>query len=338
MKAIPRLAVGLTLSLAVASCNLLVGDGDYAFDRGVDGGGGRGAAADTGQAPSDSGAGLHDGAGSPAPGGTSSAPSGSGGDGIAGTPGGSLGASTGSAGATTGGAGGSARATTGSSGGTPGATTGGASGSAGPMTGSSGGAPGATTGGTGGAVGATTGGTGGAAGATTGGTSGAAGATTGRASLVQVYYENTDSPEATEELEIAFALGNPGTAALDLSTVTVHYYFSADGCALAGLVERCDFSLLNLAVTDCPTATFVKLPNPKPSADSYVELRFTGAGTLPPAASPYYQTTDSFHRTAYDCTFQQSNDYSYAPHLPAFTLTHTMTAYINGALVWGTEP
>ena len=106
---------------------------------------------------------------------------------------------------------------------------------------------------------------------------------------------------------------------------------------MTSLVERCDVSQLNKRGTPCPSARFVAMASPTPTADAYMELDLTGAGALLPLSPLYYEWKGAFHMAHYDCTFHQANDYSFTS-VKVFTTTQTITAYRNGVLIWGTEP
>jgi hypothetical protein len=155
---------------------------------------------------------------------------------------------------------------------------------------------------------------------------------------LQVSSQRTSSPETTQEIDIGLALGNAGMTGIGLATVTIRYYFTADGCSIGSMVNRCDVSQLNKRTAACPSARFVALASPKPTADTYLELTLTGAAILPAGSSLGYEYKGGFFRPPYDCPFQQANDYSFKAIAPQYTPNQTITAYVNGVLAWGTEP
>jgi Cellulose binding domain len=159
------------------------------------------------------------------------------------------------------------------------------------------------------------------------------------ANCLQVLYRSDGSGNGTASCEVQFELGNVGLASIDLSTVTVRYYFTADACGSTGLGSRCDAALLESHLIACPTVTFVTMPVPRATADTYMEVRFPGDGVITPGSPPPYQFALAFLSAGYVCPFQQTNDYSFFAGTPTqFLLTHTMTAYVDGKLVWGVEP
>jgi Cellulose binding domain len=133
-----------------------------------------------------------------------------------------------------------------------------------------------------------------------------------------------------------------GATAIDLATVKVRYYFTADGDR--ALVFICDYagyfnsSMTGFAVSNV-IGTFVAMGASATSlADTYLELSFT-AGTLPAGSTA--SVAFRIHDASFATSYTQTNDWSNlsnsdggAGYLDA---TH-VAAYTSGALVWGIEP
>ncbi len=263
------------------------------------------------------------------------------------------GASTGSGGygATTGGAGnaGTAGFFAGAAGATIGAA--GATGTAG-ATGASGATGAAGAGGVGGATGA--------AGTSSTGAAGVIGAAGVGAPCVtcQVKVEYTcrameDCPDAgtdgggmagVSQSQASFVLDvtNEGSTAFPLSALTLRYWYTVDPSQATQQELDCDFAALGCTniVTSMSTTqpNFVEVMPPRAHANEYSEIAFT-AGAL--SLEPRLDTGEiqlRLHNKDFS-PIMQCDDYSY--DCPTTTTTidaQKITAYINGVLVWGTEP
>lgn len=124
-------------------------------------------------------------------------------------------------------------------------------------------------------------------------------------------------------------LVNTGNAAVPLSSVKIRYYYTADGQQTQQF--WCDWSPIGNANV---SGSFVKIT--KPNADTYLEIGFLStAGILNPG-----QALDVQVRVAKSdwSNFDQSNDYSFNPTATSYGDNMKITAYIDGAKVWGIEP
>ena len=124
---------------------------------------------------------------------------------------------------------------------------------------------------------------------------------------------------------------NKGTTSVALNTVTLRYWFTGDATNPTYQLF-CDYAALGSGAI---TLRVVKLTTPRPGADAYVEVGFTG-GTLAPGAS----TGAIQVRVAKGdwSAFNQADDYSYRTPTSTFTDLTTVTGYQAGTLAWGTEP
>jgi hypothetical protein len=134
-------------------------------------------------------------------------------------------------------------------------------------------------------------------------------------------------------------LTNNGTSAIPLTQVTVRYWYTLDG-GTAAQTPNCDYTFLpgNCASIVYSASSFVTMTTPKATADHYFQFGFTsGAGSL--AASGGTTSDMQLRWNKNDFTnFTQTNDYSYNASTTAWVTTTKVTAYLNGALVYGTEP
>ncbi|MFR9787202.1 endo-1,4-beta-xylanase [Streptomyces sp. MB22_4] len=149
---------------------------------------------------------------------------------------------------------------------------------------------------------------------------------------VKVQYKNNDSAPTDNQIKPGLRVVNTGSDPVDLSKVTIRYYFTGDGGA-STFNAWCDY-----AAVGCSNVTqkVVALSSPKSGADHYVEIGFTsGAGTLAAGAN----TGDIQSRISKTdwSNFSESDDYSYATNT-AYADATKVTVYVDGTLASGIEP
>jgi hypothetical protein len=148
---------------------------------------------------------------------------------------------------------------------------------------------------------------------------------------VQYFAMVTASP--TQQISPTLQIVNNGASSVDLTTLTMRYYYTKDGCSHSDQTFVCYFAQIGSGVI---SGDFVTTTGT--NADEYLEVSFlTGAGTLAPGANTG-EIQASFHSTDYQCMFNQTNDYSFDATKTAFATWSNVTLYQNGTLVWGTEP
>jgi hypothetical protein len=180
-------------------------------------------------------------------------------------------------------------------------------------------------------------GTTGAAG--TGTMSGAGGASPCTTCMVRVSYtcRSDDSGEASFVLDVT----NESSVTFALSTLTLRYWYTVD----AGKVQELDCDFAKLGCSNLVTSTdtnpppkFVAVMPPDPKASEYVEIAFK-AGAF--ALDPLLDTGDfqlGLHNKD-GSPIVQTDDYSYNCAMKGNAVdSTTITAYLDGVLVWGTEP
>ncbi len=143
---------------------------------------------------------------------------------------------------------------------------------------------------------------------------------------VQVNYRDVDPLPMTNQLMPEIEVVNTGKTPIDLATVTVRYWFTADGNS--ALKYTCYYAAAGCGTI---TGTFVKTGGH--DADTYLLLQLSG--TLAPGASTGMIQQRINH--ANFSNMDQTNDYSYGPSMMTQAWTH-ITAYANGKLIWGQEP
>jgi hypothetical protein len=160
----------------------------------------------------------------------------------------------------------------------------------------------------------------------------AAPAASGPGLVVQDRSHDNDNPD--QQLYALFQILNNGTTAVPLSSLTMRYWLT-DQAPSDPLVFACDWAQVNCSNI---TSKFVVLSTPVAKANTYLQIGFTAAaGSIAPGqTSGEIQTR--IHHAAYS-EFDTSLTYSFIGD-PSFVYkdTQTVTLYLNGVLVWGTEP
>jgi hypothetical protein len=137
----------------------------------------------------------------------------------------------------------------------------------------------------------------------------------------------------TQEIRPHLDVINNGSSPQDLSALTVRYWYTADGSS--SQAYACDYAALPSGCSQV-SATFVQMPQPKTTADHYMEVAFTSGSIAPGLHTGEIQLR--FHDTSYAVTFSQTNDYSFDGTKTAYAPWDRVTLYRAGTLVWGIEP
>ena len=136
----------------------------------------------------------------------------------------------------------------------------------------------------------------------------------------------------TMSLGFSFTLGGQDIAASDL---TLRYWYTADAGAGSSPMESTSCSGANGLVCDDFAVALVPVTPARPMADTYAEISFP---TFPGIISTGFPFSLGFSITRGDGALSdQSNDYSYGGP-GALAPTTKVTAYVRGALIYGTEP
>ena len=147
----------------------------------------------------------------------------------------------------------------------------------------------------------------------------------------RVSYMTGNTSPATNNIQPNLQLTNVGNVPLQLSSVTIRYWFTEDGSA--PLAYACDYAPIGCSSV---TGSFAAV-SPVTGADHYLQVSFTrGAGSLQPD-----QSTGMFQNRFWNTSFTnmtQANDYSFNASDTTLTLSPTITVYYNGSLIDGTPP
>ena len=140
-------------------------------------------------------------------------------------------------------------------------------------------------------------------------------------------------PSATaQSIRPWFELVNNTDSIVDLDDVTLRYWYTADGAGEQQFL--CDWAAIG---GENIQGEFISLGSSISDADYYLELGFAAAaGALAPGAGtgPIQLRFNRSDWTSYD----QSNDYSFAPQFSSYGESLTVTGYLDGNLIFGAEP
>ncbi len=129
-----------------------------------------------------------------------------------------------------------------------------------------------------------------------------------------------------------FQIVNTTASDIPLTGLTIRYWFTRD--TDQPLFFYCDYA--NLGCENV-WGHFVTLDNPRPGADTYLEIGFgQNAGAVPALGNTGVMQTRV--RKADWSNFDETNDYSFGANQTSFGDWPKVTLYQNGTLVWGSEP
>jgi hypothetical protein len=148
--------------------------------------------------------------------------------------------------------------------------------------------------------------------------------------LAVYYYSNSEVKGSS--IQMYFDVVNFTAYSSRLSQVTVRYWFTDEEASLANQLEQYYVPLPT-------TMKFKTVDPPRQNADTMLEITFTAAGD---AGGSFVETKGfnfAFHKSSYQGTYDQTNDYSYDAKLKtSLGQNPRITAYIAGELAWGCEP
>ncbi|MFI5812372.1 glycoside hydrolase family 6 protein [Streptomyces sp. NPDC051643] len=147
---------------------------------------------------------------------------------------------------------------------------------------------------------------------------------------LKAQYKNNDSSTGDNGVRPGLKLVNGGSSTVDLSKVTIRYWFTGESSS-AGYQTFCDWAQLG-----CSTVkTSVSAVSPsRTGADHYLEVGFTSGSLAAGADSGDLQLRMAKSDWS---NFDESDDYSRGAN-SSYADAAKVTVYVAGTLVWGTEP
>jgi hypothetical protein len=138
-----------------------------------------------------------------------------------------------------------------------------------------------------------------------------------------------------------FEIFNSGTNTVTLSQITLRYWYTEEGTdgvtvATTPIAQQasCDFAAINCSNV---VMSFVQVTPAVTGANFYFLVGFgSGAGTLAAGANTS-EIQLRFNKTGFSSNYSEADDYSYLS-TTSYTTTTKVTAYLNGSLIYGTEP
>lgn len=148
---------------------------------------------------------------------------------------------------------------------------------------------------------------------------------------IKVQFYNGSLSSTDNTIYPNFRIYNNGKSTISLSSITVRYYYTID------IDKVQNFQSYRSSVdTKYVTGTFHKLNTPLDKADYYLEIGFNKkAGNLASGSYVDVQSRISMYDMSY---YVQTNDYSFNNSSTSYIDWTKTTGYINGTLIWGTEP
>jgi len=152
-----------------------------------------------------------------------------------------------------------------------------------------------------------------------------------------VEYQASEIDASVSRIRPLFIIRNNGSEPVELSRLTLRYYYSMETTAEQIYECTCAFG-----ICEQPTCgDYVKssfLPIRGKTANIYLELSFTEKAGVLGGAGLATTKVQGLIRADNGTDYDQSNDYSFNPAYTDVEAWDHVTLYLDGELVWGIEP
>jgi endoglucanase len=153
-------------------------------------------------------------------------------------------------------------------------------------------------------------------------------ASQGQVSL-KLDYQNGAPNSVSNQIQFGLKLTNTGSSPITLKDITMRYWYTADSSQAQEV--NCDYATVNCTNV---TKELVEMSSPSSTADTYLEIGFTGE-TL--AAHATLEIKLRIHHTDWS-NYDQSDDYSFMEDATSYSPAQRIGLYYQNTLLSGSEP
>jgi len=148
---------------------------------------------------------------------------------------------------------------------------------------------------------------------------------------LRVQYRCGDTNATDNQFKPQLNVVNAGLGSVQLSELTVRYWFS-EGTTAEMFI--CDYAMIGQTNV---TGRFEALATPRALADHFLEIGFLASAGSLAGSSATGEIQGRCQKSDYS-PYNEADDYSFDPSAAAYADAPRVTLYRQGVLVWGTEP
>ncbi len=152
------------------------------------------------------------------------------------------------------------------------------------------------------------------------------------ASTLVVQYANANTSATANAPSPHLEIVNNTSSSVTLSSLTIRYWYTEDGTQAQQF--SCDYAVVGCSNV---TGSFVSMATPTSTADTYLQVGFSSTAGSLAAGGNTGDIQTRFNKTDWS-NFNQANDYSWNQTQTTYAASSKITLYLNGQLVWGSEP